>query len=121
MGALSQIEVSQGYQYVLKMLASCYFALKYSFSHKLIFVIFPCSTQFTFPSVFLLNHSRKHSHSFIVWAPNLGAIPYCFLFSPTLKNLPKSFCCCLFHIIHYHIISKTRLCTIVGNWRVQGK
>ena len=68
MGILSQIEVSWGYQYVMKILASCYFALKYSFSLKLVFVIFPCNTQFTSPPIYLLNHSSKHSHSYNIQA-----------------------------------------------------
>ena len=76
----------------MKMLASCYFVLKYSFSLKLVFVIFPCNTQFTSPPIYLLNHSSKHSHSYNIQAANLGVISYCFLFSPTLKNLPKSIC-----------------------------
>lgn len=49
-----------------------------------------------FPSTHLLNHSRKHNHSFITEAQNLGAISYCFLFSPLFKNLSKSFCFFLF-------------------------
>lgn len=40
-GAPLPNKVSRGYHYVMKMPTICYFAFKYSFSHKLLFVIFP--------------------------------------------------------------------------------
>ena len=83
MGILSQIEVSRGYQYVMKMLASCYFVLKYSFSLKLVFVIFPCNTR----STYLVNHSSKHSHSYNIQAPNLGVISYLAFSSPQHRKI----------------------------------
>lgn len=87
MGILSQIEVSRGYQYVMKMLASCYFVLKYSFSLKLVFVIFPCNTRFTFLPTYLVNHSSKHSHSYNIQAPNLGVISYLAFSSPQHRKI----------------------------------
>ena len=81
-GAPLPNNVSQGDQHVMKMLASCYFALKCPASHKRGFVIFPCCTQFTFPSTYLLNNLREH---------DLGPKCWCdFSLLSLLPNIEKS-------------------------------